>query len=63
MIDLAPMKGIRVDPARRTIWAQGGVTWKDSIGLRLVTGGGAPPLAGGLQHRHLRADPGRREAG
>ena len=29
MIDLAPMKGIRVDPARRTIWAQGGVTWKE----------------------------------
>jgi len=29
MIDLAPMKGIRVDPARRTIWAQAGVTWKE----------------------------------
>lgn len=29
MIDLAPMKGIKVDPARRTIWAQGGVTWKE----------------------------------
>jgi FAD binding domain/Berberine and berberine like len=29
MIDLAPMKGIRVDPARRTVWAQGGVTWKE----------------------------------
>src|ERR1700759_1541296 len=29
MIDLAPMKGIRVDPATRTIWAQGGVTWKE----------------------------------
>jgi FAD/FMN-containing dehydrogenase len=29
MIDLAPMKGIRVDPARQTIWAQGGVTWKE----------------------------------
>jgi FAD/FMN-containing dehydrogenase len=29
MIDLAPMKGIRIDPARRTIWAQGGVTWKE----------------------------------
>jgi FAD/FMN-containing dehydrogenase len=26
---LAPMKGIRVDPAKRTIWAQGGVTWKE----------------------------------
>jgi FAD/FMN-containing dehydrogenase len=29
MIDLAPMKGIRIDPAKRTIWAQGGVTWKE----------------------------------
>jgi FAD/FMN-containing dehydrogenase len=29
MIDLAAMKGIRVDPARRTVWAQGGVTWKE----------------------------------
>ena len=29
MIDLAPMKGIQIDPARRTIWAQGGVTWKE----------------------------------
>src|ERR1700754_1546761 len=29
MIDLAPMKGIRVDPAKQTIWAQGGVTWKE----------------------------------
>lgn len=29
MIDLAPMKGIRVNPARQTIWAQAGVTWKE----------------------------------
>ena len=29
MIDLAPMKGIRVDPSARTIWAQGGVTWAE----------------------------------
>src|SRR5213592_5231612 len=27
MIDLSPMKGIRVDPDGRTVWAQGGVTW------------------------------------
>src|SRR5436190_11362551 len=27
MIDLAPMKGIHVDPVRRTARAQGGVTW------------------------------------
>jgi FAD/FMN-containing dehydrogenase len=29
MVDLAPMKGIRIDPARRTVWAQAGVTWKE----------------------------------
>ncbi len=29
MIDLAPMKGIRVDPKARTAWAQGGVTWAE----------------------------------
>jgi FAD/FMN-containing dehydrogenase len=29
MIDLAPMKGIHVDPARRTVRAQGGVLWKE----------------------------------
>lgn len=29
MIDLSPMKGIHVDPQRRTARAQGGVTWGD----------------------------------
>jgi FAD/FMN-containing dehydrogenase len=29
MIDLQPMKGIRVDPKARTAWAQGGVTWRE----------------------------------
>jgi FAD/FMN-containing dehydrogenase len=29
MIDLSPMKGIRIDPERRTARAQGGVTWGD----------------------------------
>src|SRR4029077_5575854 len=29
MIDLAPMKGIHVDPVRRTARAQGGVTWAE----------------------------------
>src|SRR3954469_8235170 len=29
MIDLAPMKGIYVDAAKRTVRAQGGVLWKD----------------------------------
>src|SRR6266540_5570358 len=29
VIDLSPMKGIRVDPQRRTAHAQGGCTWGD----------------------------------
>ncbi len=29
MIDLSPMKGIRVDPAARTVRAQGGVIWRE----------------------------------
>lgn len=29
MIDLAPMKGIHVDPTMRTVLAQGGVTWAE----------------------------------
>src|SRR5215471_16461589 len=29
MIDLAPMKGIHVDPSARTVRAQGGVLWKE----------------------------------
>lgn len=27
MLDMSLMKGIRVDPQRKTVWAQGGVTW------------------------------------
>src|SRR6476661_11288409 len=29
MIDLAPMKGIHVDPVKRTARGQGGVLWKE----------------------------------
>jgi FAD/FMN-containing dehydrogenase len=29
VIDLSLMKGIRVDPDARTVWAQGGVLWRD----------------------------------
>jgi FAD/FMN-containing dehydrogenase len=29
MVDLSLMKGIHVDPARRTVRAQGGVTWRE----------------------------------
>ena len=50
MIDLAPMKGIRVDPARRTVWAQGGVTWKEfnraAAGHGLATTGGVVSTTG-----------------
>lgn len=50
MIDLASMKGIRVDPARRTVWAQGGVTWKEfnraAAGHGLATTGGVVSSTG-----------------
>ena len=50
MIDLAPMKGIRVDPVRRTVWAQGGVTWKElnraAAGHGLATTGGVVSSTG-----------------
>jgi FAD/FMN-containing dehydrogenase len=29
MIDLSPMRGIRVDPRHRTVWAQAGSTWRE----------------------------------
>src|SRR5215471_20428964 len=29
VIDMSPMKGIRVDPHTRTAWAQGGVLWRE----------------------------------
>jgi FAD/FMN-containing dehydrogenase len=45
MIDLTPMKGIRVDPAARTVRAQGGVTWREfdreTQAYGLATTGGA----------------------
>jgi len=67
MIDLSPMKGIRVDPTRHTARAEGGVTWGEfdpetqAFGLA-TTGGAARPtgiagltLAGGhgfLMRKH-----------
>jgi FAD/FMN-containing dehydrogenase len=45
MVDLTPMKGIRVDPAARTVRAQGGVTWREfdreTQAYGLATTGGA----------------------
>jgi FAD/FMN-containing dehydrogenase len=50
MIDLAPMKGIRVDPGRLTVWAQAGVTWKElnraAAGHGLATTGGVVSSTG-----------------
>ena len=59
MIDLAPMKGIHVDPAKRTARAQGGVLWKEfnrETQLHgLATTGGVVGTTG-----HCRADARRR---
>ena len=30
VVDLSGMRGVRVDPARRTVWAQAGCTWATS---------------------------------
>ena len=50
MIDLSPMKGIRVDPAGRTARAQAGVTWAEfdheTQAFGLATTGGFVPSTG-----------------
>src|ERR671930_1398201 len=50
VIDLSPMKGIWVDPARRTVRAQGGVTWgeldRETQVFGLATTGGTDPTTG-----------------
>jgi FAD/FMN-containing dehydrogenase len=50
LIDLSPMKGIRVDPGRRTAHAQGGVTWgeldRETQVFGLATTGGTDPTTG-----------------
>jgi FAD/FMN-containing dehydrogenase len=44
VIDLSPMKGVRVDPIRQTVHAQGGVTWgefdRETAAFGLATTGG-----------------------
>jgi hypothetical protein len=50
MIDLSPMKGIRVDPAARVAWAQPGLTWgefdHETQAFGLATTGGWVPSTG-----------------
>src|SRR6266702_3274005 len=50
VIDLSQMKGIWVDPARRTVRAQGGVTWgeldRETQAFGLATTGGTDPTTG-----------------
>lgn len=60
VIDLSPMKGIRVDPVRRTVRAEGGVTWGEldretqvfglatTGGVFSTTGIGGLTLGGGI---------------
>ncbi len=49
-IDLSPMKGIRVDPVRRTARAEGGVTWgeldRETQAFGLATNGGIVSTTG-----------------
>src|SRR5262245_50449638 len=65
VIDMAPMKGIRVDPDTRTAWAEGGVLWREldreTQVFGLATTGGTVSntgiagltLGGGLSQRKL----------
>src|SRR5919201_852728 len=50
VIDLTGMKGIRVDPARRTVRAEGGVKWggfdHETQAFGLATSGGTDPDTG-----------------
>ncbi len=62
VIDLSPMKGIRVDPEKKIAWAQGGCTWGDldhathAFGLHApggvisTTGIAGLTLGGGVGH-------------
>jgi hypothetical protein len=50
VIDLSPMKGLRVDPARQTVRAEGGVTWgefdRETQAFELATTGGIVSTTG-----------------
>ena len=73
MIDLSPMKGIHVDPAARTVRAQGGVTWGElnhetqllglaaTGGVVSTTGIAGLTLGGGLGWLMAQVRPGLRQ--
>ncbi len=50
VVDLSPMKGIRVDPTARTVWAEGGVKWaeldQETAAFGLATTGGTVSMTG-----------------
>ena len=66
VIDLSPMRGVRVDAARRTVHVQGGATWADvdrvtaPLGLAVPggvvseTGVAGLALSGGVSHQRRR---------
>ena len=59
MIDLSRMTGVRVDPASRTVRAQGGTKW-GAFDHETQAFGLAAPGGTDLGHRHSRSYPRRR---
>ena len=59
LLDLSLMKGIHIDPVRRSARAQGGVTWRE-FNRETQAHGLATDRRRGLHHRHRRFDARRR---
>jgi FAD/FMN-containing dehydrogenase len=59
VIDLSPMKGVRVDSAARTARAQPGIKWiefdRETQAFGLATTGALPPILGSLDLRSVAA--------